>query len=99
MCTGHHRPWTLNLLPPPHLPSPPASPPPAVAQVNENLPNLLPAVPIVLGAGGLATDFQGAPLARRRLVDGRTSALYSANTCLHARLLQIITQAECGGAV
>lgn len=34
----------------------------AFITINENLPNLLPCVPILLGAGGIATDFSGKPL-------------------------------------
>jgi hypothetical protein len=47
--------------------------------INENLANLIPAVPIVIGAGGIAVDFDGHPLAERRLVDGRVNVLYAAN--------------------
>jgi hypothetical protein len=58
--------------------------------VNENLANLVPAVPLVLGAGGCAVDFTGAPLSSRRLVDGRTSVVYAANeVLLHALLTHV----------
>jgi hypothetical protein len=62
--------------------------------VNENLFNLIPAVPVILGAGGLAVDFEGRPLAERRLSDGRTSIVYAANAALCARLLALITEAR-----
>ena len=35
--------------------------------VNENVPNLIPSVPLVAGAGGVSVDFAGAPLAGRPL--------------------------------
>ena len=55
--------------------------------INENLANLIPAVPIILGADGVAVDFDGRPLAERRLVEGRTSIVYAANERLAAGLL------------
>jgi len=62
--------------------------------VNENLANLVPAVPLVVGAGGCAVDFAGAPLAARRLVDGRTSVVYAANEVLLQALVSHV-QAAC----
>lgn len=62
--------------------------------VNENLFNLIPAVPVILGAGGLAVDFEGRPLAERRLTDGRTSIVYAANAALCRRLLTLIAEAQ-----
>ena len=64
--------------------------------VNENLANLLPAVPLILGAGGCAVDFEGRPLAARRLADGRTSILLAANEVLRDRLLALVATAAAG---
>jgi len=61
--------------------------------VNENLANLVPAIPIMLGAGGCSVDFAGRPLADRRLVDGRTSVIHAANDVLRDRLLAIVRDA------
>ncbi len=61
--------------------------------INENLFNLIPAVPVIAGAGGRCIDFDGRPLAARRLADGRTSIVYAANADLCAAL-----QALVGGA-
>ena len=68
----------------------------AFVVVNENLANLVPAVPLILGAGGCSVDFAGRPLAARRLVDGRTSVIHAANEVLCDRLLAIVRAA--GGA-
>lgn len=65
--------------------------------VNENLANLIPAVPLVLGAGGCAVDFDGRPLAGRRLRDGRCSVIHAANPALRDRLLAIVAAARAGG--
>jgi len=62
--------------------------------VNENLANLIPAVPIVAGAGGLSVDFDGRPLAERRLVDGRTSVVHAANPAMLAALLRLVSIAR-----
>ncbi|GBF97508.1 hypothetical protein Rsub_10431 [Raphidocelis subcapitata] len=67
--------------------------------VNENLANMLPAVPLVLGAGGAATDLRGAPLAARRLVEGRASVAYAGNAALHAQLLALVAAATEGAGV
>lgn len=64
--------------------------------VNENLANLVPAVPLILGAGGCSVDFAGRPLATRRLVDGRTSVIHAANEVLRDHLLAVVRAA--GGA-
>jgi hypothetical protein len=58
--------------------------------VNENLHNLIPAVPIILGAGGVATDFEGAPLLSRKLSEGRCNVLYASNEIIHKDLLHLI---------
>lgn len=59
--------------------------------VNENHANLIPAVPIILGAGGIATDFQERELSQRRLAEGRCNVLFAANQSLHGQLLAVIT--------
>ncbi|MEO8603573.1 MAG: hypothetical protein ABI629_13445 [bacterium] len=62
----------------------------AFVVVNENLANLIPSLPIVLGAGGVSMDFDGRPLAQRRLGDGRGSVVHAANEVLAAAVLQIV---------
>jgi hypothetical protein len=56
--------------------------------VNENLANMVPCIPVVLGAGGLALDFAGGRLEERRLAAGRCSVLYAANEGLARALLE-----------
>ncbi|MDX2166928.1 MAG: hypothetical protein SF182_07695 [Deltaproteobacteria bacterium] len=58
--------------------------------VNENLANLIPSVPIVLGAGGVSVQLDGRPMAERRLGEGRCSVLHAANEVLCAELLRSI---------
>lgn len=58
--------------------------------VNENQANLIPSVPMVLGAGGLAVDFAGRPLAERRLAAGRTNVLFAANDAVCDQVLALI---------
>jgi hypothetical protein len=67
--------------------------------VNENVPNLIPSVPLVAGAGGVSVDFSGRPLASRPLLAGRTSVLHAANSPLCRRLLEIVaaSRAAAGG--
>ena len=65
----------------------------AFVVVNENLANLVPAVPLILGAGGCSVDFAGRPLAARRLAEGRTSVIHAANDVLRDRLLAIVADA------
>ncbi len=62
--------------------------------VNENIPNLIPSVPLVLGAGGRSVDFDGRPLAARRLRDGRTSVLHAANEVVCAQVLALVAAAR-----
>ncbi len=62
--------------------------------VNENLSNLLPLLPIVIGAGGLATDFEGQPLSERTLLDGRCNVLFAANEQIHSQLLAVVRKAK-----
>ena len=62
--------------------------------VNENLPNLIPSVPIIEGAGGECVDFAGRPLRQHTLVSGRTSVVYAANEDVRAYILSIIGAAQ-----
>jgi hypothetical protein len=62
--------------------------------VNENLANLIPAVPIVAGAGGLSCDFDGGQIGERKLIDGRCSVIHAANSPLRERLLDVIARAR-----
>ncbi len=64
--------------------------------VNENVPNLIPSVPLVAGAGGVSTDFDGRPLRQRPLATGRTSVLHAANAALAERVLEIVRRARGG---
>ena len=68
----------------------------AFVVVNENLANLIPAVPIVRGAGGVSVQLDGRPLVERRLGAGRCSVVHAANEVLCAALLRLI--ADAGGA-
>jgi hypothetical protein len=67
--------------------------------VNENVPNLIPSVPLVAGAGGLSMDFAGQPLASRPLRAGRTSVLHAANSPLCGRVLEIVAEARAAAGV
>jgi hypothetical protein len=62
--------------------------------VNENMPNLIPAMPIVAGAGGFSVDFDGRPMAEHRLVDGRRSVVHAANTAMRDALLALVARAR-----
>jgi len=60
--------------------------------INENLPNLVPSVPVIRGAGGFSVDFEGRSLLDRRLVEGRTSVLHAANAALRDHCLGVIAE-------
>jgi hypothetical protein len=62
--------------------------------INENMFNLIPAVPIIIGAGGRCIDFDGSPLRERKILDGRTSIAYAANESLCADILRLIGRAR-----
>jgi len=62
--------------------------------VNENVPNLIPSVPLVAGAGGVSVDFAGRDLAARPLRAGRTSVLHAANAAVCRRVLEIVAEAR-----
>jgi hypothetical protein len=70
----------------------------ACVVVNENMANLIPAVPLVAGAGGVSVDFDGRPLLARRLAEGRTSIVHAANEAVCGRLLQVVAAARVSGA-
>jgi len=67
--------------------------------VNENVPNLIPSVALVAGAGGLSVDFAGRPLVERSLVAGRTSVVHAANASLCRRVLEIVAAARARSGV
>jgi hypothetical protein len=60
--------------------------------INENLPNLIPAVAIAEGAGALCVDFDNRPLRARRLGAGRTSVVYAANRDILRGVMRLIRQ-------
>lgn len=60
--------------------------------VNENMPNLIPAVPILAGAGGVSVDFDGRPLRTRRLAEGRTSIVHAANPVVRDTVLRLVAR-------
>ena len=62
--------------------------------VNENVPNLIPSVALVTGAGGVSTDFAGRPLPARRLAAGRTSVLHAAGDGIARRVLTLVATAH-----
>jgi hypothetical protein len=66
--------------------------------VNENLANLIPAVPVVAGAGGSSVDFDGRLMAERRLVDGRCSVVHAANPATLDTLLRLVAAARADAA-
>ena len=61
--------------------------------VNENLPNLIPSVAIIAGAGGLSVDFNGSRLQDRLLTDGRSSVVHAANAAIRDTVLAIVARA------
>ena len=62
--------------------------------VNENLANLIPAMPLIAGAGGLSVDFDGRPMAERRLIDGRSSVVHAANPATRDALMRLVAEAR-----
>jgi hypothetical protein len=62
--------------------------------VNENLANLIPAMPIVAAAGGVSVDFEGRPMLERRLVDDRCSVVHAANPAMLEALMQLVATAR-----
>ena len=66
----------------------------AYVVVNENLANLIPAVALIAGAGGVSVDFDGRPLRERPLAAGRTSVIHAANDAMCRHLLALVHQAR-----
>jgi hypothetical protein len=66
----------------------------AFIAINENMFNLIPAVPIITGAGGLCVDFDGRPLGERKILEGRTSIAYAANESVCREVLGLIGRAR-----
>jgi hypothetical protein len=67
--------------------------------VNENVPNLIPSVALVAGAGGVSVDFAGRRLVDRPLAAGRTSVIHAANQALCGRVLDIVAAARAGAGL
>ena len=65
----------------------------AFLALNENMTNLIPAVPIVTGAGGLSIDFDGNLLRDRLISQGRTSIVHVANAAICQTVVDIIRDA------
>ena len=66
----------------------------AFIAINENLANLIPAVLLITGAGGLSVDFENELLLPRKLTAGRTSVLHAANEVIRARVIEIVRAAR-----
>ncbi len=67
--------------------------------VNENVPNLIPSVALVAGAGGVSVDFAGRFLRDRPLAAGRTSVLHAAGDELQRRVLDLVATAQARAGV
>jgi hypothetical protein len=70
----------------------------AFVVVNENLANLIPALPIVAGAGGVSVDFDGRPIGARKLVEGRCSVIHAAGTAVCDAVLRLVAEARASAA-
>lgn len=70
----------------------------AFLALNENMTNLIPAVPVITGAGGLSLDFDDQPLCERPLSRGRTSIVHVANADVRRAIVEIIGRARTRGA-
>jgi hypothetical protein len=66
----------------------------AFVVINENMANLLPAVPLVAGAGGVSVDLDGRPLGERRLAEGRASVVHAANPAVCRDVLALVARAR-----
>jgi len=71
----------------------------AFVVVNENSANLIPAIPIIAGAGGISVDFDGRPLAERTLADGRSSVVHAANPAMCEALMRVVAAARAAAGV
>jgi hypothetical protein len=61
---------------------------------NENMTNLIPSVPVITGAGGIAIDFDDQLLIERPLCRGRTSIVHVANPAIRHLIVELIAQAR-----
>jgi hypothetical protein len=66
--------------------------------VNENLANLIPALAIIEGAGGISIDFDDRLLRHRRLSEGRTSVVHAANQNVREQIVKIVEKAKARAA-
>jgi hypothetical protein len=66
----------------------------AFLALNENMTNLIPAVPVITGAGGLAIDFDDRLLSERPLRSGRTSIVHVANPAIRRLIVEAIAHAR-----
>jgi len=66
----------------------------AFVVVNENLANLIPAVPVIAGAGGISVDFDGRPLMERTIVAGRSSVVHAANDAMQRQAISVVKRAR-----
>lgn len=66
----------------------------AFVVVNENMANLIPAIPVVAGAGGLSVDFDGRPLRERKLIDGRSSVVHAASAPMRDAVMRLVAAAR-----
>jgi len=64
--------------------------------INENLPSIIPCLPIILGARGIARTFDGTPIEDIPLCNapqGRLNMYYAANKHIDAQTQTLITKA------
>lgn len=66
----------------------------AFLALNENMTNLIPAVPVITGAGGISIDFDDNLLRERPLVRGRTSIVHVANEQIRRLIVNVIHRAR-----
>ena len=66
----------------------------AFIALNENLTNLIPAVPIIEGAGGISVGFDDRPIRERKIADGRASVVHAANERVRAAVLAVVKKAR-----
>lgn len=66
----------------------------AFLALNENMTNLIPAVPVIAGAGGISIDFDDHLLRERPLSRGRTSIVHVANEHIRRTIVGVIGKAR-----
>jgi hypothetical protein len=66
----------------------------AFLALNENMTNLIPAVPVITGAGGIAIDLDDHLLNERPLHRGRTSIVHVANPAIRRLIVELIARAR-----